>query len=346
MEYALDKALKEISIDDDDDDKPKDHAVFTHISDLPSDIEEEVLSRVPMESTYLKSFTATVYSYASLKAETTTHLGGLLFGTLIWDKQGGSNQAILTTNMRCTVYALGYDKEKKHKVLRFVTRYDQSGNRICESEMYKLNSNASWKVIDGFAPDWRIPSSHRGLSLKGNTYWYAQEKFPFYEKISPNHPDFLLSFDFTTERFGPRLPLPFHARLIDIVTFSSVRVEQLVVLFQEHRAPLVKIWISNKIEPNQVSWNFLFLAVDVEPIIRFRFRFSFTKCPVSFFVDEEKKVAVILDRKTGRSSTSHTAHITGNNFYEKVVLGESTAYGCDPSMVPYVPSLVKICKAP
>lgn len=102
--------------------------------------------------------------------------------------------------------------------------------------------------------------------------------------ISDHLPDFLLCFDFTSERFGPRLTLLFHS-FVDTVALSSVREEQLAVLFQ--KAGALKIWISSKIEPIAVSWNKLFLAADIG--------FQFFRFGGSFFVDEEKKVAVVLD---------------------------------------------------
>lgn len=101
------------------------------------------------------------------------------------------------------------------------------------------------------------------MSLKGNTYWFAEEKLV---DVAPGTEisdlrDFLLCFDFTKERFGPRLPLPFHS-FGDIVTLSSVGEEKLAVLFQKQGLPpyTVKIWISSsKIEPDAVSWNKLVL---------------------------------------------------------------------------------------
>ncbi|KAJ4893815.1 F-box/kelch-repeat protein [Raphanus sativus] len=127
-----------------------------------------------------------------------------------------------------------------------------------------LSSN-SWKVVD-VNPDWTLGYYHLGVSLKGNTYWLAEEKLSLVPgtEISDLR-DFLLCFDFTKERFGPRLPLPFHS-FDEIVTISSVREEQLAVLYQEGGISpyTVKIWISSKIEPNAVSWNKLFLSVGYE----------------------------------------------------------------------------------
>uniref|UniRef100_A0A1J3G4E6 F-box/kelch-repeat protein n=1 Tax=Noccaea caerulescens TaxID=107243 RepID=A0A1J3G4E6_NOCCA len=175
------------------------------------------------------------------------HCGGLFLGVttgekklLVWNPYLGQTRWIEPRNPyhRFNWYALGYEKKKKkkkHKVLRFANNYDlRAKHRVCEPEIYSLDSN-SWKVVDDFTPDWRIELYQRGLSLKGNTYWYA------HEKSSPGRTigvaDFLICFDFETERFGPRLPLPFHGFVGDTVTLSSVREEQVAVLFQRFGAP-------------------------------------------------------------------------------------------------------------
>ncbi|KAG7582236.1 F-box associated interaction domain [Arabidopsis suecica] len=140
---------------------------------------------------------------------------------------------------------------------------DRAQDQIREFEIYDLDSD-SWKVVD-LTPECEVEFNHRGLSLKGNTYWFAQEKIA----LGPGRgmsdmAGFLICFDFTRERFGPRLPLPFHSSNGDNVTLSSVRDEQLAVLFQSYGASSVKIWISSKIEPNAVLWRKLFLAVDMK----------------------------------------------------------------------------------
>ncbi|KAG7558049.1 F-box associated domain type 1 [Arabidopsis suecica] len=265
-------------------------------------------------------------------------------GLVIWNPYLGQKSWIQHRNSyhRWDMYALGYEKKKTSKyskVLRFVNNHDPDVNhRICEFEIY---SNSSWKVLDDLNLDWAILFNHRGLSLKGNTYWYAQEKIDLDgPPVIRDLPGFLLSFDFTTERFGPRLPLPFHAFFGDTVTLSSVREDQLAVLFQKRGVSgyTVKIWISTKIEPNAVSWGTsLFLAVDMNPLIGFQF----DRYAGSFFVDEEKNVAVVLDKDSGKSR--NIAYIIGKNGYLKQVdLGESRNRFCYPLVCSYVPSSLQI----
>ncbi|CAA7058974.1 unnamed protein product [Microthlaspi erraticum] len=103
----------------------------------------------------------------------------------------------------------------------------------------------------------------------------------------------------------------------------------------------VEIWISSKIEPNAVSWSSLFLAVDMRPLIGVRFN----NYAASFFVDEEEKLAVVLhkDRGSPGPTTRNTACIVGDNgYFKQVDLGESKQYCCFPLVSSYVPSSVQI----
>ncbi|ESQ51326.1 hypothetical protein EUTSA_v10017529mg [Eutrema salsugineum] len=184
-----------------------------------------------------------------------------------------------------------YSAQTSHKVLRFVDEHDPS---ICEFEIYSFRSN-SWKVL---------------------------------HKHGTHGPFFVLCFDFTTEKFGQRLPLPFQPFRLDTVALSSVRGKQIAVLWQKRSCSYpLKIWISSRIEPNVVSRNKVLLRVDMKPLTGFPFLFS----AGSFFVDEKKKVALVLDKEGDgggtsdfRTSTRNIAYIIGNNGYFKTVdLGES-----------------------
>ncbi|CAG7877455.1 unnamed protein product [Brassica rapa] len=101
-------------------------------------------------------------------------------------------------------------------------------------------------------------SDHMLLNIMGNVCWFSQDK-----EAGGDVPRFLLCFDFTAERFVPRLPLPFESYFED------------------------EVWVTTKIETNGVSWS-KFLAVDMSPLTWFQF-FS----GGSFLIDEEKRVVVV-----------------------------------------------------
>ena len=107
-----------------------------------------------------------------------------------------------------------------------------------------FNSDSSWRVLDVTREDREIDWYRRGVSVKGNTYWFAEP-----QRGIPNQGDssFLISFDFTRETFGPRLPLPFEWCPADVVSLSDVRDEQLAVLFQLEHTLEMEIWVTTKI---------------------------------------------------------------------------------------------------
>ncbi|CAN8303755.1 unnamed protein product [Cochlearia groenlandica] len=140
------------------------------------------------------------------------------------------------------------DNHDHHKILRFIIRPD-----CVEFLIYDLNNSDdhTWRAIDDFATrEWTISWFHRGISLKGNTYFFAQSRQRDTEAC-------LVCFDFTTERFGPRLPLPCASLWYpdDTLSLSSVRDEQLVLLYQSSETLELEIWVTSKIEPGAVSWN-------------------------------------------------------------------------------------------
>ncbi|EOA31305.1 hypothetical protein CARUB_v10014486mg, partial [Capsella rubella] len=183
-------------------------------------------------------------------------------------------------------------------------------------EVYSFSSN-SWRAIDVEPPEWFIWSHQRGVSLKGNAFFTAKNHTTLGgAKIE----DILLCFDFTTERFRPSLHLPFcsdDAR--DNVTLSCLRDEQLAVLHQRLNAcQIMEIWVTSKIDPNAVSWN--------------KFMRELAGYPVdteggSFFIDEEKNVAVVFDLDQFIPAMA-SAHMVGPRRYlRSVIIGQARSIG-------------------
>jgi len=279
------------------------------------------------------------------------HCDGLLlcitkdlnFRLVVWNPYFGQTRWIQPRNSYHIkdIYAIGYDENKNHKILRLKDHYyDYDSHpraRICEFELYSFESN-SWKVVLDVSPDWYIHSYHRGLSVKGNTYWYATEKHGYV--------NFLICFDFTTEKFGPRLPLPFNATesftYDDVVTLSSVGEEQLALLFQSDATLMMEIWITSKVDPTEVLWNKLFLAVDHD-MIEFDYELKFVADAGSFFIDQKKNVVVVFDKDMNEHTHRGMAYIVGKNgYFKRVDIGEEAYTSCFPLVCSYVPSSVQI----
>ncbi|KAF3603872.1 hypothetical protein F2Q69_00038194 [Brassica cretica] len=307
------------------------------ISDLPRDMVEEVLCKLPMTSLRRARFTCKGWNNTLSKdwRFTRKYNGEAAkrkeFQVVMILEYKVYLMSVNLHNPSPSIEPIG----KLHDVLRFVDDYDRNLKRqVREFEIFNLNSS-SWKVVD-FNPHWMIQYFYRGLSLKGNTYWFAENK------VAPGKIGrvFLLCFNFTTESFGPRLLLPFHGRYGDTLTLSSVRKEQLAVLFQECApAYTLKVWISSKVGPNAVSWNKVFLSVDMKPLIGFQFH-CFAG---SFFVDEKNKAVVVIDTTRGHPFTiRNMAYVLGENGYFKSVdLGDFAPMKCWPLVCSYLPSLVK-----
>ncbi|XP_010418649.1 PREDICTED: putative F-box protein At3g17620 [Camelina sativa] len=203
-------------------------------------------------------------------------------------------------------YALGYDKSKScsaHKILRFT---DNHYPERYVTEIYEFKSN-SWRVLD-VTCDWFIENC--GVSLKGNMYWQATSK-DFGEDV----PDFLLCFDFTEQRFGPHLPLPFESCYHDIVTLSAFVEEKLAVLFQPSNSYGMEIWVTTKIEPSAVSWSKFLAVVDMRPLY-----------DGTFLIDEQKSRVMVFDRyldATNPPRRCYKAYIVGENgYFREVDLGK------------------------
>ncbi|KAL0784399.1 hypothetical protein Bca101_000644 [Brassica carinata] len=243
-------------------------------------------------------------------------------------------------------YGLGYDSSSHYKILRFI---DYPPNFV-EFKIYDFNSD-SWRILDlPPRPDnWNIKLDERGLSLKGSTYWFASEALNF-DAIC-----FLVCFDFTTETFSPPLPLPFEAFPDDTLILSSSSSSssvggeyppQLVVLFQS--MDTLEIWISNTIEkPNAaLSWDSkVFLSANIKQLIHPHWQFL--RKSACFFIDQEKKVAVVFD-KNARSgaATRDIAYIfvgggvdDGSSSLTQQVVKESAYPFCYSRACYYVPSL-------
>ncbi|CAL9221121.1 unnamed protein product [Arabidopsis halleri] len=315
------------------------------MSDLPRDLVEEVLSRLPVTSTRAVRSTCKKWNIIS-KDESFTKKHVAQANTAARESEF---QVVMM--MEYKVYLMSVNLhgiennvdpsiEVKGKLIS-LNIADQIGiyqvYHFYEIEIYNFNSD-SWKVVD-FTPDGNRRFFVHGVSLKGNTYWFARE-YVRYEGVQEEMyyvASFLICFDFTTERFGPRLPLPFDIFIIDNVSLSSVREEQLVALYHQWMKLRMEIWVSNKIEPNAVTWRKL-LEVNMRPLPRYRFRLDHG----SFFIDEKNKVVVVLD-KDEETETRNLAYFIGEDgYFKEVEVGESRGKNGSPFVSSYVPSSVQV----
>ncbi|ESQ42462.1 hypothetical protein EUTSA_v10015452mg [Eutrema salsugineum] len=233
------------------------------------------------------------------------HCGGLLLCVakyhsrlLVWNPYLGQTRWVFSrTGTDFHIgdnYSLGHDNNNNHlnhKILKVFNGCDDTTKKhFYGFEIYDLNSN-SWRLLDvktKWDLDWMIQCR---VILKGNTYFLAQDP----KRLIDN---FLLCFDFTQERFGPPLTLPFSSSGMYSSTLSCTREDQLAVLHQRlkpGRYTLFEIWVTTKIETKALSWSKLFKVAIDSPVALASSGFPSCFNTGSFFFDEEKKVAVVTD---------------------------------------------------
>ncbi|EFH38587.1 predicted protein [Arabidopsis lyrata subsp. lyrata] len=229
-------------------------------------------------------------------------------------------------------YALGYVNKnnscRSHKVLRLIDDYiylavnHAPENRFSWYEIYDIETYL-WTTLD-------VPPILEDIVLSACNSGYKLD-------------DHIICFDFTSERVGPLLRLPFCAGLHDYVTLSCVREEKLAALLthNESHPYEFEIWITTKIEYEKVSWSKI-LEMDTGPLADRPIAFTHE----SFFVDEEKNVSMGFD-----DLNRHTAHIIGEaGYFIELDLGVPVAdINCGarrPHLCPYVPRSVQIKQPP
>ncbi|XP_020871755.1 probable F-box protein At5g47300 [Arabidopsis lyrata subsp. lyrata] len=212
-----------------------------------------------------------------------SHCDGLLLCTddtriVVWNPCTGQTRWIEPNN-RCYYYALGSYQDKSYSNSYKILGYSGYGFKNQELAIYEINSH-SWRFLDVTCDCILQRYTDYGVSLKGNTYWFASD-----EK-EKNHNVFLVSFDYTTERFR-RLRLPYQCPDYKTASLSVVREDKLSVLLQRDNTSRTEIWVTSKIgETKVVSWSMV-LAVDFPSEL-------FICSGISFLVDAEKKVVVYV----------------------------------------------------
>ncbi|CAA7030074.1 unnamed protein product [Microthlaspi erraticum] len=229
-------------------------------------------------------------------------------------------------------YALGKSSCNKYKILRVdqhgIGFYHQS---LVEFEIYDFTSN-SWRSV-GNTRDWAIQGLHRrGMSVNGNTYWIA---FNFSHQATPMRRKFLLSFDFSTERFAS-VPLPFDPSHERVMALSVTREEQKLCLLASRGKEGydefdIDVWMATKIESTgAMSWS-KFITVE-EAVYRQLFYFC---NGMNFLADTEKKVLVCPGT---HGNSKKFLHIVGD---DKCIQVDGQEYE-GSLLVNYVPTLVQI----
>ncbi|EOA28488.1 hypothetical protein CARUB_v10024698mg [Capsella rubella] len=324
------------------------------MSDLPRDLVEEVLSRVPLTS--LRPAKATCKRWNKLfkhrrftkkhilNSRTAENKKREFMAIMIIDSSvylmsvglhykddinmessierkgklssvNDSNRVDIISVFHCNGLLLCHTKEETPRLVVW-NPYRGETRWIETSDRHHYNSGIKYRTM--FALGYK--NSHR-RSHKILRYSEINLKYIKYRNTGESKSVEIYNFnsdswkDITrtaNKRFGPQLSLPFRSSSIDNVSLSSVREDQIAVLFQRKDTLRIELWITSKIEPEAVSWSNLFLAVDVEKTLLTYDR---------FFVDEEKKVFMVFAEDKETQTNKVVAYIIGevNTLTKEVV---------------------------
>ncbi|KAJ4913210.1 putative F-box protein [Raphanus sativus] len=213
-----------------------------------------------------------------------------------------------------------------YKILRCDTYEDKA-----RFEIYEFGCN-SWRILD-VTNDYKTRYSD-GVSWRGKTNWVSWDK--------KERAMVIVSFDYTQERFGVRMRLPYFRFGISTISLSVVGEEKLSVLLLPSDTMRREIWVTNKID----EWNKVF-TMDKR-------KRDWLVNGVSLLFDDEKKVFLccerlfipdlpgferVLGEEDEKLKESGRVYVVGEDKEVKQVNGEAIDVFYD-----YVPSLVQILK--
>ncbi|KFK38739.1 hypothetical protein AALP_AA3G154500 [Arabis alpina] len=289
------------------------------MSDLPTDLLEDILYRLPTKS--LRSIRSTCKTWNALT----------------------KNQEFANA-LAARQQFLGF------MLMNSRVSYLRFGKDLSDMSINHLPDDAS--------PGWDVWALQLGsVSVKGNTYFFGQDSEDEYfqeeddsedeevqeveEKDKTKIEHFVYCFDFTEEKFGKlNLPIDFcHDN--EIINLSTVREENLALLYNRiSTTHTLEIWVTTEIESNAATWS-RFFEVDMRPFDDFPAKFF----AESFYVNEEEELAVIFGEDGSYSTNCYdTANIVGKDGYiESVDIGDAEHEYCRQLVCSsYVPSLVQL----
>ncbi|CDY15047.1 BnaC03g44080D [Brassica napus] len=326
---------------------------MTKMSNLPRDLAEEVLSKVPLTS--LRKVRSTCKEWKTLSKRRSfvkKHLGQASVGA-------ASHKVVMMMDLRIYLMSINLNNKNDESCIKHEGKLISGSDEVdisrvfhCDGLLLFIPKGSTCVVVcNPYSGQTRFIES----TFAFRNWWNYSYALGYEKSSSRKHKvlrfitvtDFVeckiydLSSDSWRERFGPPLPLPFEPFDEDTVSLSSVREEQLAVLFQRWDSLELEIWVTTKIEPESVTWNTkVFLQVNMS----LQFQFQFLLTAASFFIDEEKKVAVVFDKNKERSLVNrNVAYIIGvDESLREADLGDSNDKNCYPLACSYVPSLAKL----
>ncbi|KAF8081754.1 hypothetical protein N665_0868s0010 [Sinapis alba] len=301
---------------------------MTMISDLPQDLVENVLSRVPLMTSMRKvRFTCKRWNALSRDPNFAKHFG-----------KGLSRLLIMRSEFRVWLMSVDFQGRSFNKE-ELISPYVKEDKRSLVvwnpylGETRWIKPMKTYHKRDLYALGYDINKNQKILRVLDH-YTRLRNSYSVYEIYD------LMSSSWRVLDVNPDWEMDYYRRFNHMLK-KVVREEQLVVLYQGDSSCLVEIWVTNRIEANAVSWSSkVLLSVYIPQLFDF---FS-----GSFIIDEEQKLVVIFDKD--EKYIHNTAYIIGENgwyktldlreeIYHREKNGEFTSM---PLVCSYSPTSVKI----
>ncbi|KAH0873256.1 LOW QUALITY PROTEIN: hypothetical protein HID58_070618, partial [Brassica napus] len=281
---------------------------MTMISDLPNDLEAEILSRVPAKS--LSRLKTTCKRWYALFREPkfvvkNKNLGRAVKESILLTNHG--DVCLVAGDLHDTMVNTPIEvsgKLKGSKDFNFAEIFHCDGLMLCSAlgndrlvvwnpctgQTRNIKARTSFHTNQTYALGYSTSSSsgHSYKILRCFDYRNDQDVWvpqcEIYELSSDSW-----RFDFTTERFV-RLPLPIQTErfLLGMKKLSVLLIDDSSDYLSYHRSEAMRIWLSNKISEDankDLSWRSdLVLEVDFD---------NYNKNFRSFLLDEENKMAIL-----------------------------------------------------
>ncbi|EOA32629.1 hypothetical protein CARUB_v10015924mg [Capsella rubella] len=146
-------------------------------------------------------------------------------------------------------FGIGYDNASrdKYKILRFWGPLSHPNDDKSDPKFEIKESNSdSWRVLLGAEFDGEVDLDCRGVSVKGNMYWTAENN---------NKDGFILSFDFSMETFKDLCLCPPESSVTrKLACFDGDRLSLLQQHYEEE-SPEIEVWVTNKLSDVVVSFH-------------------------------------------------------------------------------------------
>ncbi|CAN8258527.1 unnamed protein product [Cochlearia groenlandica] len=332
----------------------------TVLPDLPQDIVELILQRLPPKS--LVRYQICCKEWMSLLAEPKFVQESIKFGpkvpgflhakdSALWMLDVETNKYFcfcefqlehIASLSQCVsewidreafsvydMYTLGHNMAMCYKVLRFnilgSCDHDDYDNDEPQAELLDLDSGC-WKSV-AITEDWGVYElKYVPISVENSSYWLAD--WYFSEIV------FLQSFDFNTELFKP-IALP-NANEVGTKTrtrprllLSSFEGNRISLVWQQERENKTVVWVTNKLsDDGDAKWQKLFVVSTKHPSI----------CG-SIFI-QENKIVIFSERVHDGKSEIKVIKVASEGI-EETEIG-SFAYATPSVSCVYIPSLLRL----